>query len=115
MTELSSKQRAQLRSMANGLEVILTIGKEDIGVNLIKQADDALEARELIKCKVLETSMLSPREACEALAKATRSEPVQVIGNKFVLYRHSHKLGEKCINLVQPKQKKTAGKKYEGR
>lgn len=111
--ELSSKQRAQLRSMANTLEVVLTIGKGDISDNLIQQADDALEARELIKCKVLETSMLSAKEACAELAEATRAEQVQVIGNKFVLYRHSHKLGEKCINLVQPKQKKTAGKKYE--
>ena len=113
--ELSSKQRAQLRGMANGLEVILTIGKEEIGENLIKQANDALEARELIKCNVLESSQLSPKEACAMLARVTRSEPVQVIGNKFVLYRHSHKLGEKCINLVQPKQKKTSGKKYEAR
>jgi RNA-binding protein len=111
--ELSSKQRAQLRGMANTIEVILTIGKDDINENLVKQAEDALEARELIKCKVLETSTLSPREACEELSNLTRSEPVQVIGSKFVLYRHSHKLGEKCINLVQPKQKKTAGKKYE--
>ncbi len=111
--ELSSKQRAQLRALANPLDVILTIGKGDMNRNLIQQADDALEARELIKCRVLENSMLSAREACTQLAKATRSEPVQVIGNCFVLYRHSHKLGNQCINLVQPKQKKTAGKKYE--
>ncbi|MCD7821454.1 MAG: YhbY family RNA-binding protein [Clostridiales bacterium] len=111
--ELTSKQRAQLRGMANGLETVLTIGKDDISENLVKQADDALEARELIKCKVLESSTLSAKEACDELARRTRSEPVQVIGGRFVLYRHSHKLGEKCINLVQPKQRKTAGRKYE--
>lgn len=111
--ELTSKQRAQLRSMANPLEVILTIGKGDISENVVHQADDALEARELIKCRVLESSMLSPREACEELARLTRSEPVQVIGGTFVLYRHSHSLREKCINLVQPHQKKTSGRKYE--
>lgn len=111
--ELNSKQRAQLRSMANELEVILTIGKGDINENLVKQASDALDAHELIKCKVLETSMLSAREACEELARLTHSEPVQVIGGRFVLYRHSQRLGEKCINLVQPKQRKTAGKRFE--
>lgn len=111
--ELNSKQRAQLRSLANTLEVILTIGKGDITDNVVKQADDALTAHELIKCKVLENSLLSPREACDELAQRTHAEPVQVIGGKFVLYRHSQKLGEKCIQLVQPKQKKTAGKKYE--
>lgn len=113
--ELTSKQRAQLRGLANPLEVILTIGKGDITDNVVKQADDALEAHELIKCKVLENSLLSAREACDELARHTHSEPVQVIGSKFVLYRHSRKLGEKCISLVQPKQKKTAGKKYEGK
>lgn len=113
MEPLNSKQRAQLRGMANTLEVILTVGKDGINDNLVQQADDALEARELIKCKALETCPLSAREACDELARLTRSEPVQVIGSRFVLYRHSHKLGEKCINLVQPKQKKTAGKKYE--
>lgn len=113
MEPINSKQRAQLRSMANTLEVVLTIGKDGINDNLIQQANDVLEARELIKCKVLETSPLSSREACEELSRLTRSEQVQVIGSRFVLYRHSHKLGEKCINLVQPKQKKTAGKKYE--
>ena len=89
--ELTSKQRAQLRGMANELQPIVHIGKDGIGENLIKQANDALEARELIKCKVLENSMMTAREACDELSKATRSEQVQVIGTKFVLYRQSHK------------------------
>lgn len=88
--ELTSKQRAQLRGLANGIDTILHIGKDGIGDNLIKQADDALEARELIKGKVLENCMMTSREAAEALAKATRSDVVQVIGTKFVLYRPSH-------------------------
>ena len=90
--ELTSKQRAQLRALANPLE---PIGKGDLGENLIRQADDALEARELIKCRVLETSEYSPREAAEALSKATRSEVIQVIGTKFILYRQSHKKDKK--------------------
>ena len=88
--DLTSKQRAQLRGLANGIDTILHVGKDGLGDNLIKQADDALEARELIKGKVLENSLLSSREAAEALAKATRSDVVQVIGTKFVLYRQSH-------------------------
>ncbi len=68
MEELTSKQRAQLRGLANSIDTILHVGKDGIGDNLVKQADDALEARELIKGKVLENSLLSSREAAEALA-----------------------------------------------
>ena len=86
--ELTSKQRAQLRGLANSLDTILQVGKDGIGDNLIKQADDALEARELIKGRVLENNIeYDARTAAEALAKATRSEVVQVIGRKIVLYR----------------------------
>ena len=93
--DLTSKQRAQLRGLANSIDTIVHIGKDGIGENLIKQADDALEARELIKGRVLENCMLTAREAAEALAKPTRSEVVQVIGTKFVLYRPSHRKEKK--------------------
>lgn len=93
--DLTSKQRAQLRGLANTIDTIIYIGKDGIGENLAAQANDALEARELIKGKVLENSPLSVREGAEALAKATRSEVVQVIGTKFVLYRPSHKKDKK--------------------
>ena len=100
--DLTSKQRAQLRGLANNIDTILHIGKDGIGDNLIRQADDALEARELIKGKVLENSMLSAREGAEALARATRSQVVQVIGTKFVLYRETHsKEKDKRIKLVK--------------
>ena len=85
MEELTSKQRAQLRGLANSIDTILHVGKDGIGDNLAKQADDALEARELIKGKVLENSLLTSREAAEELAEKTRSQVVQVIGTKFVL------------------------------
>ncbi len=105
--ELTSKQRAQLRSLANPLPTILQVGKDGLGDNLIKQANDALEARELIKCRVLETAMLTPKEACEQLCKLTRSEPVQVIGTKFVLYRQSHNKEKKDkIVLVKDRRPK---------
>ena len=96
-----------MRGLANGIDTILQIGKDGIGDNLIKQADDALEARELIKCRVLETSEYTAREAADALAQATRSEVVQVIGTKFVLYRETHsKPKEKRIQLVKERKKK---------
>ena len=99
---LNSKQRAQLRGLANGIDTILHIGKDGVGPNQVKQADDALEARELIKGRVLENSLLSPREGAEELARATRSEVVQVIGTRFVLYRETHsKERDKRIKLVK--------------
>ena len=107
MEELTSKQRAQLRGLANGIDTILIVGKDGIGDNLVKQADDALEARELIKGKVLETALMSAREAAQALAPLTRSEVVQVIGTKFVLYRPSQRKDKKDkIVLVSGKKGK---------
>ena len=104
--DLTSKQRAQLRGLANGIDTILIVGKDGIGGNLVKQADSALEARELIKGKVLENALMSAREAAEELAPLTRSEIVQVIGTKFVLYRPSHKKDKKDkIVLVQEKKR----------
>ncbi len=93
--------------MANSIDTILQVGKDGLGENLIKQAGDALEARELIKGKALENSEFTAREAAEALAKATRSEVVQVIGTKFVLYRQSH-TREKQDRIVLVKDKKKA-------
>ena len=105
--ELTSKQRAQLRGLANNIDTILIVGKDGIGDNLVKQANDALEARELIKGRVLENSLLTAREVCDQLLKPTRSEPVQVIGSKFVLYRESHsKPKDKRIELVKDKKRK---------
>ena len=105
--DLTSKQRAQLRGLANGIDTIVHIGKDGIGENLTRQANDALEARELIKCRVLENSMLTSREAAEELARATRSEVAQVIGTKFVLYRPSHNKEKKDkIVLVSDRKRK---------
>ncbi|MBQ3090563.1 MAG: YhbY family RNA-binding protein [Oscillospiraceae bacterium] len=93
--ELTSKQRAQLRTLANGIETILTIGKDGISDNLVKQCRDALEARELVKGKVLENSEYDARSACAELCERTAACPVQVIGSKFVLYRPSHRKDKK--------------------
>ena len=89
---LTSKQRAYLRSLAVDLDTVLMVGKGGLSPALIKQADDALEARELIKGKVLqETSTISARDAAEQIGSATSSEVVQVIGSKFVLFRQKKK------------------------
>ena len=104
--DLTSKQRSQLRSLANGIDTIIHIGKDGIGPNLVKQADDALEKRVELKGKVLENCLLTSREAAEELAKATRSEVVQVIGTKFVLYRPTHRKDKKDrIVLVVSKKR----------
>lgn len=103
--ELTSKQRAQLRGLANSLDVIVHIGKDGISENLVKQADEALEARELIKCRVLENSLYTAREACDELSRLTRSEQVQVIGTKFVLYRQNRDKSKRKIELVKAAKK----------
>ena len=106
--ELTSKQRAQLRGLANSIDTILQVGKDGIGANLIKQADDALEARELIKGRVLDNNIdYDARTAAEARATPTRSEGGQGLGPTFVLYRESHsKPREKRIQLVKPAKKR---------
>ena len=103
--ELTSKQRAQLRGIAAGEDTSVHIGKDGITENLIKQVNDALEARELIKGRVLENSMYTAREAAEELKVPTRSEVVQVIGSKFVLYRMQHDKSKRKIELVRDKKK----------
>ena len=106
--ELTSKQRAHLRGIANSIDTIVHIGKDGINDNLVRQANDALEAREIITCTVLENSMLTAREACEQLSRLTRSEGVQVIGTKFDLYRQHYDKSKRKIEL--PKDKKRPAK-----
>lgn len=86
---LTSKQRAYLRSMANGIDAIFQVGKNGVTPELRDTVHAALEARELIKVSVLDNNMLSAAEAAELLASRTGADIVQVIGNKFVLFRQS--------------------------
>ncbi len=86
---LTSKQRAALRGAANKMDTILQIGKDGINENLVQQVSDALNARELIKMRVLENAPLTAREAAFELAEETNSESVQIIGTRFVLYRRN--------------------------
>ena len=101
---ITSKQRAELRSKANELETTLMIGKEGVTDALIAELDRQLEARELVKGKVLESALLTAREASDALCEALGAEGVQCVGNKFVVWRHSETLAKKT-GLAHPKVK----------
>ena len=87
---MTTKQRAALRSMGAVMEPDLHIGKEGITPTVIKQCWDALEARELIKVQVQRNAPYGQtREACDELCEKVHAEPVQVIGNRFVIYREA--------------------------
>lgn len=86
---LNSKQRAQLRALASKEDTIMQIGKNGLPDTLIATVNDELEARELIKLKVLETCGFSVRDAAEELAAACHAEVVATIGTKLILYRES--------------------------
>jgi len=101
---LTSKQRSQLRGLAAAEDTIIQVGKGGISDTLITSVNNALRARELVKGKVLENSMLTAREACDALSEACGAEQVQVIGTKFVLYKRNDK--EPKIVLVKDRKKK---------
>ena len=93
---LKGKERSYLKSLSNTLDPILIIGKNGVTDNVIKQLDDALEARELIKIKCLENSGLDAKEVANDVAKVLRAEFVQSIGSKFTIYR---KAKEPKINI----------------
>lgn len=100
---LTSKQRSQLKGLAATADTIIQVGKGGINDNLITQVRDALKARELVKGKVLENSLLTAREVCDTLAQACKAEQVQVIGSKFVLYKRNETNPK--IELVKSKKK----------
>ncbi len=86
---ITSKQRAFLKNLAQNVQPIFQVGKNEISENMIKQISDALTARELIKVSVLDNSQYTAREAADEIAEATAAEVVIVIGNRFVLYRQT--------------------------
>lgn len=96
---LTSKQRAQLRAMANPLEDVVLIGKDGLTEAVIAQVEEVLEKRELIKIKLLETSFLTPKTVQQALCEELDAEPVQCIGTKVVIYRQARNPKNRKIEL----------------
>lgn len=88
---ITTKERATLRSYANKLEVVLYVGKNGVTETVLKQAKDALEAREMIKCKVQDNAFVTARDVANEIAEAIDCDIVQTIGSKFVLYKQNKK------------------------
>ena len=101
---LTSKERAELRAKANPLDTTLIVGKGGVTEQVIGQAEILLDAKELVKGKVLETAMTTPREACDAVCRATGADGVQIVGTKFVIYRKSEKLERQKAVPAQAKK-----------
>lgn len=104
---LTSKERAELRAQANTLETTLMVGKGGVTEAVIAEAENQLEARELVKGKVLEGAMMTPREVCDILCEETGCEGVAVIGTKFVIYRFSEKLQQERNQVGRARRKET--------
>lgn len=97
---LAGRQIRQLRSLAHHLNPVIIIGKGDVNDGTVEQANESLEAHELIKCSVLDTSSMGVADAAHELAERTDSEVVQVIGRKFSLYRESKRTDIEKIKLA---------------
>ena len=102
---LTSKERAELRSQATTLDTTLMVGKGGVTEAVIAEADNQLTTRELVKGKVLEGAMMTPREVCDEICEATGAEGVAVIGTKFVIYRFSEKLQKERNQVGRAKRK----------
>ena len=102
---LTSKERAELRAQANTLETTLMVGKGGVTDAVIAEAETQLDARELVKGKVLEGAMMTPREVSDLICEATGAEGVAVIGTKFVIYRFSEKCQEERNQTGRAKRK----------
>ena len=104
---LTSKERAELRAQANSLETTLMVGKGGVTEAVIAEAENQLITRELVKGKVLEGAMMTPREVCDEICEATGADGVAVIGTKFVIYRFSEKLQQQRNQTGRAKKKAT--------
>ena len=92
---ITTKKRAELRALAAGEDTVVTVGKNGITDSVITSCEEAFNTREIVKGKVLENSMVTPREACDELCQKLHADPVQVIGTKFVIYRKNDKIRTK--------------------
>lgn len=99
---ITGKQRAFLRKLGHDLQPIIQIGKEGLSDTVVNAIDEAIEKRELIKVAILETAMLDTRATCDETANRIAAEPIQAIGNKFILYRRAG--NEKNRKIEIPKR-----------
>ncbi len=104
---LTSKQRAELRAQANPLDTTLIVGKDGVTDAVIEEAERLLTARELVKGKTLETSLMTAREVSDAICEATGADGVACVGSKFVIYRFSEKCQEERNQTGRAKRKAT--------
>ena len=88
---MTSKQRAYLKSLASTMDPIFQIGKSSLTPEVIEAVNEAFHTRELFKITVLKNCMDDPKEIAQMVAERTRSQVVQVIGKKIVLYREGKK------------------------
>lgn len=105
---LTSKQRAELRAQANDLETTLMVGKGGVTENVLLEAKNQLEARELVKGRVLETAFMTAREVCDAICEEVGADGVQCVGSKFVLYKKSEKKAQEAARQARLLKKKNA-------
>ena len=96
---MTSKQRAYLKSLAMTMDPVFQVGKSSVTPEMVQALDDVLEARELIKISVLNNCMYDPKEVASTIAGRTRSQVVQVIGKKIVLYRPARNAEKRRIIL----------------
>ena len=104
---LTSKERAEFRAQANAIETTLMVGKDGVTENVIAEADKLLTARELVKGKVLETALMSPREVSDVICAATGADGISCVGSKFVIYRFSEKCQQERNQTGRAKRKAT--------
>ena len=110
---LTSKQRAELRGLANNLDTTLIVGKDGVTDAVIAEAENLLTARELVKGKVLETALMSAREVSDAICEATGADGVSCVGYKFVIYRFSEKCQAERNATGRAKRKETPKSKAD--
>jgi len=104
---LTSKERAELRGQATTIDTTLMVGKGGVTEAVIAETENQLTTRELVKGKVLEGAMMTPREVCDEICAATGAEGIGVIGTKFVIYRFSEKLQAERNQTGRAKRKDT--------
>ncbi len=110
---LTSKERAEFRARANGIDTTLMVGKDGVTEAVVAEAERLLIARELVKGKVLESALMSAREVSDAICEATGAEGISCVGSKFVIWRFSEKCQEERNSTGRARRKETPKSKSD--